>query len=148
MIGTLAPISTTVEGRARLRVTPARVLLSEWTKFRSLRSSLYTVLVAVTLMVGIGALFTAITVNQPGGAVRDTRRDDQFGVGGVAAAHRRGDHHVRRGVLRHSTADAAAANLVDRALRALSSVQHRRRVDRRNLHFGQCSGAVDRVRRS
>src|SRR4051794_26943551 len=67
MIGTLAPISTTVEGRARLRVTPARVLLSEWTKFRSLRSSLYTVLVAVTLMVGIGALFTAITVNQPGG---------------------------------------------------------------------------------
>ncbi len=59
--------SATVDPRTRLRVTPLRVVQSEWTKFRSLRSTVYTVLAAVTLMVGMGALFTAITVNQPGG---------------------------------------------------------------------------------
>jgi len=42
-------------------------VLSEWTKFRSLRSTVYTLLIAVVLMIGIGALFTAITANQPGG---------------------------------------------------------------------------------
>lgn len=57
----------TVTARGRLRVTPPRVVLSEWTKFRSLRSTVYTLLVAVVLMIGIGALFTAITANQPGG---------------------------------------------------------------------------------
>jgi ABC-2 type transport system permease protein len=52
---------------AGLRVTQTRVVISEWTKFRSLRSSVYTLLIAVVLMVGIGALITAITANQPGG---------------------------------------------------------------------------------
>lgn len=66
MTSALAP-SATVAARARLRVTPARVVLSEWTKFRSLRSTVYTLLIAVVLMIGIGALFTAITANQPGG---------------------------------------------------------------------------------
>ena len=46
---------------------PARVVLSEWTKFRSLRSTFYTLLIAVVLMIGIGALFAAITASQPGG---------------------------------------------------------------------------------
>ncbi len=67
MTDILAPISATVEGHTRLRVTAPRVLLSEWTKFRSLRSTVYTLLIAVVLMIGIGALITAITVNQPGG---------------------------------------------------------------------------------
>lgn len=58
---------TTVARRAQLRVTPVRVLRSEWTKFRSLRSTVYTVLAALTLMIGMGALFAAITANQPGG---------------------------------------------------------------------------------
>jgi ABC-2 type transport system permease protein len=61
------PPSATGTARARLRVTPARVVLSEWTKFRSLRSTLYTLLIAVVLMIGIGALFAAITASQPGG---------------------------------------------------------------------------------
>jgi ABC-type transport system involved in multi-copper enzyme maturation permease subunit len=53
--------------RPDLRVTQTRVVMSEWTKFRSLRSTVYTLLIAVVLMVGIGALITAITANQPGG---------------------------------------------------------------------------------
>ena len=51
----------------RLRVTQPRVVLSEWTKFRSLRSTVYTLLIAVVLMIGLGAMFAAITANQPGG---------------------------------------------------------------------------------
>lgn len=57
----------TTDRDARLRVTQSRVLLSEWTKFRSLRSTMSTLLVAVVLMIGLGALFTAIAASQPGG---------------------------------------------------------------------------------
>lgn len=46
------------------RVTQTRVLLSEWTKFRSLRSTVWTLLIAVALMVGLGALFSAVTASQ------------------------------------------------------------------------------------
>ncbi len=67
MTDTLTPPSLPVGGRIRLGVTPARVVRSEWTKFRSLRSTVRTVLVAVTAMIGFGALFAAITVKQPGG---------------------------------------------------------------------------------
>ncbi len=51
----------------RLKVTLPRVVRSEWTKLRSLRSTVSTLLAGVVLMVGIGALFTAVTINQPGG---------------------------------------------------------------------------------
>jgi hypothetical protein len=47
-----------------LKVTQARVLRSEFTKFRSLRSTVYTLLAAVALMIGIGALFSAVTASQ------------------------------------------------------------------------------------
>jgi ABC-type transport system involved in multi-copper enzyme maturation permease subunit len=47
-----------------LKVTQARVLHSEWTKFRSLRSTVWTLLVAVVLTIGIGALFSAVVANQ------------------------------------------------------------------------------------
>ena len=57
-----APVTTTRP--STLKVTQARVLHSEWTKFRSLRSSVWTLLVAVVLMVGIGALFSAVTASQ------------------------------------------------------------------------------------
>jgi ABC-type transport system involved in multi-copper enzyme maturation permease subunit len=49
---------------ARLKVSQARVVLSEWTKFRSLRSTVYTLLTAVVLMIGIGAIFSAVTASQ------------------------------------------------------------------------------------
>ena len=61
------PASTTVSRGTGLRVTQPRVVLSEWTKFRSLRSTGYTLLAAVVIMVGLGALFSAITAGQPGG---------------------------------------------------------------------------------
>src|SRR5215475_1198733 len=47
-----------------LRVTPGRVLRSEFTKFRSLRSTMWTLLAAVVLMIGLGALFSAVTAGQ------------------------------------------------------------------------------------
>jgi ABC-2 type transport system permease protein len=47
-----------------VRVTQGRVLLSEFTKFRSLRSTMWTLLAAVVLMIGIGALFSGVTASQ------------------------------------------------------------------------------------
>jgi ABC-2 type transport system permease protein len=58
---------TAVRHDPTLRVTQARVLLSEWTKFRSLRSTLYTLASAFVLMIGLGAMFAAITASQPTG---------------------------------------------------------------------------------
>jgi ABC-2 type transport system permease protein len=65
----LAPATTptTISGGTALRVTRARVLLSEWTKFRSLRSTVSTLLIAVVLMIGLGAMFAAITASQATG---------------------------------------------------------------------------------
>jgi ABC-2 type transport system permease protein len=61
------PASITGSRDTGLRVTQSRVVLSEWTKFRSLRSTVYTLLAAVVFMIGLGALFAAITAGQPGG---------------------------------------------------------------------------------
>ncbi len=61
---THAPRTAPVAGRSPLRVTQRRVLLSEWTKFRSLRSTVYTLLAAVVLSIGIGALFSAVSASQ------------------------------------------------------------------------------------
>jgi len=47
-----------------LKVTQGRVLRSEFTKFRSLRSTMWTLLTAVVLMIGLGSLFSAVTANQ------------------------------------------------------------------------------------
>jgi ABC-2 type transport system permease protein len=44
-----------------LKVTQGRVIRSEWTKFRSLRSTNITLLVAVVLTVGLGALISGVT---------------------------------------------------------------------------------------
>jgi hypothetical protein len=51
-------------GQRTLRVTQPRVLLSEWTKFRSLRSTVWTLLTAVVLSIGIGALFSSVSASQ------------------------------------------------------------------------------------
>ena len=59
-----APTTSPATGQQALRVTQPRVLLSEWTKFRSLRSTVWTLLTAVVLTIGIGALFSAVTANQ------------------------------------------------------------------------------------
>jgi len=66
MIGTATAPPPSAPHPTPLRVTQTRVVLSEWTKFRSLRSTLWTLLIAVVLMIGIGALFSAIAANQTG----------------------------------------------------------------------------------
>jgi len=58
---TPAPAAATVPA---LKVTQGRVVHSEFTKFRSLRSTAWTLLVALILMIGIGALFSAVNANQ------------------------------------------------------------------------------------
>lgn len=50
--------------REALKVTQLRVLQSEWTKFRSLRSTVWTLLIGVVLMVGLAALLAAVTSSQ------------------------------------------------------------------------------------
>ena len=69
MTTTLAPAaaSTTISSGAGLRVTQVRVLLSEWTKFRSLRSTVTTLLIAIVVMICLGAMFAAITASQTTG---------------------------------------------------------------------------------
>lgn len=64
---TPAPASAAIGRDDQLRVTQSRVVLSEWTKFRSLRSTVYTLLVAVVLMIGLGALLSAVAASQPNG---------------------------------------------------------------------------------
>ena len=45
---------------AGMRVSQARVIRSEWTKFQSLRSTRITLLVSVVLTIGVGALISAV----------------------------------------------------------------------------------------
>jgi ABC-2 type transport system permease protein len=47
-----------------VKVTQRRILRSEWTKFRSLRSTVWTLLIAVVVMIGIGAVFSSVTAGQ------------------------------------------------------------------------------------
>src|ERR1700736_1244843 len=49
---------------ADLKVTQLRVIGSEWMKFRSLRSSYYTLVATVVAMIGFGCLFAAVTANR------------------------------------------------------------------------------------
>ena len=56
--------SAPTSGLPELKVTQLRVLRSEWTKFRSLRSTVWTLLTALVLMIGIGALFSAVSASQ------------------------------------------------------------------------------------
>jgi len=58
---TTATAPAPVTGYPGMRVTQGRVIRSEWTKFRSLRSSKITLLVAVVLTIGLGALISAVT---------------------------------------------------------------------------------------
>lgn len=55
------PSMPTEPGLPGMKVTQLRVLASEWTKFRSLRSTLWTLLVTVALVVGLGSLFSWVT---------------------------------------------------------------------------------------
>jgi ABC-2 type transport system permease protein len=56
--------SAPATGVPRPKVTQIRVLRSEWTKSRSLRSTMWTMLIALMLMTGIGALFSAVNASR------------------------------------------------------------------------------------
>jgi ABC-2 type transport system permease protein len=58
------PMTAPAAGQQTLRVTQLRVLRSEWTKFWSVRSTGWTLLIAVVLSIGFGALFSAVTGSQ------------------------------------------------------------------------------------
>ncbi len=58
-----APTST-IGTDPTIKVTQARVIASEWIKFRSVRSSVWTLFTGVLLLVGISALIAAVTMNQ------------------------------------------------------------------------------------
>src|ERR1700749_2120481 len=60
----MSAVSIRPERVPALKVTQRRVLRSELTKFRSLRSTVYTMATAVVLMIGLGALFSAVTASQ------------------------------------------------------------------------------------
>jgi ABC-type transport system involved in multi-copper enzyme maturation permease subunit len=62
-------------GRATIRVTQARVMLSEWTKLRSLRSTRWAMFATVVLTVGIGVLAcTVFEARWPHLSLRDRLR--------------------------------------------------------------------------
>ena len=72
-----------------LKVTQARVLASEFTKFRTVRSTVWTLLVAVVLMIGISTLFSAVTASQYhtfGAADRATFNPVSTSLGGMMFA--------------------------------------------------------------
>ena len=76
----------------RGRVTQARVVLSEWTKLHSLRSTRWSLLIATVLAIGLPALFAAVTSSHHGGLA---------GPGGAAggAGLRRGRASLRAALL-------------------------------------------------
>ena len=60
------------------RVTQARVARSEWTKLRSVPSTAWSLLAALALIIGFGALYCVLRVTRPpatrlGGLVRPDR---------------------------------------------------------------------------
>jgi ABC-2 type transport system permease protein len=57
------PVRTAFIG-SDVRVTQRRIMRSEWTKFRSVRSTVWTLLIAVALMIGVSALFSAVVADE------------------------------------------------------------------------------------
>ena len=70
-----------------MKVTQARVIKSEWTKFRSLRSTNITLLVSVLLTVGLGALISAVTASHWSEARPGERADFNAVVTSLSGIH-------------------------------------------------------------
>jgi ABC-2 type transport system permease protein len=71
-----APPAATRQSRRDPRVTTPRVIASEWIKFRTLRSTLITLALTVTVVIGLGLIVSSVTGHStgnrgPGSAVRD-----------------------------------------------------------------------------
>lgn len=54
--------SRSTRSSSRQGVTQTRVLLSEWTKLRSLRSTVYSLLLALVIIIGLAVLIPSVTV--------------------------------------------------------------------------------------
>ena len=66
---------------ATVRVTPARVVLSEWTKLRTLRSTVWALLAAVAFLIGFSVLVPEVVVHHwPPRDARDALNFDPVGV--------------------------------------------------------------------
>ncbi|MDT5026308.1 MAG: type transport system permease protein [Micromonosporaceae bacterium] len=61
-----APRRSAAQDKATVhhKVTQGRVLVSEWIKLRSLRSTVYTLLAAIVMTVGLGMLFSGVMANR------------------------------------------------------------------------------------
>lgn len=59
---TSAPVTAPQAAAPDLKITQTRVVSSEWIKVRSLRSTVYTLVVSTGLTVGLGLLFSAFIV--------------------------------------------------------------------------------------
>lgn len=79
-------MSTLTQGRVDLgsgHVTQWNVIRSEWIKIRSLRSTWYSLLATVVIIVGLGTLFSALRAhrfNQDNGGIRPGPFGGQFGL--------------------------------------------------------------------
>jgi ABC-2 type transport system permease protein len=62
------------------RVTPARVLRSEWTKLRSLPSTAWSLLTTVVLIVGFSAVYSMVRVTRPPRQPADVASFDPIAV--------------------------------------------------------------------
>jgi ABC-type transport system involved in multi-copper enzyme maturation permease subunit len=69
---------------ARLRVTAWRVIASEWVKFRSLRSTVVTIAIALVVIIGFGALAAGVV---SGDVTRPTGPGGGGGGGGAFATN-------------------------------------------------------------
>jgi len=63
------------------RVTQAKVIRSEWTKFRSQPSTAWSLLTAVALVVGFGVLYSLVRVTRPPRTPADVASFDPTAVG-------------------------------------------------------------------
>jgi ABC-2 type transport system permease protein len=66
---------------ARRRVTQARVVRSEWTKFRTQPSTAWSLLAAVTLIVGFGVLYSLVRVTRPPRSPAEVASFDPTAIG-------------------------------------------------------------------
>src|SRR5262249_4078320 len=78
-MSTTVPIVTPVAGPVNLR----RVLRSEWTKFRSLRSTWWSIAITVLMAVGVGVLATADAAGNPAASVVPTTVAGRSQLGGL-----------------------------------------------------------------
>jgi ABC-type transport system involved in multi-copper enzyme maturation permease subunit len=62
-MSTATATSTRPPASSHKKVTQARVLLSEWTKIRSLRSTIFSLLAAIVFIVGLAVLVPMVTVS-------------------------------------------------------------------------------------